>query len=146
MTPLRATATLGADEVFVALADPTRWRLLNLLATQGEGTATTLAEMMPVSRVAVTKHLAVLDRAGLVRGRRRGREVRYVVRPERLEATARWLAGVASEWETRLSAIKRIAELQPSAISNAAISHQPSAISSTPSGRVSRKGGIPGAR
>src|SRR5262245_9012820 len=112
MTPLRTATTLGADEVFVALADPTRWRLLNLLATQGEGTATTLAEVMPVSRVAVTKHLAVLDRAGLVRGRRRGREVRYVVRPERLEATARWLAGIASEWETRHSAIKRIAELQ----------------------------------
>ena len=113
MTPLRTATTLGTDEVFVALADPTRWRLLNLLATQGEGTATTLAEVMPVSRVAVTKHLAVLDRAGLVRGRRRGREVRYIVRPERLEATARWLAGIASEWETRLSAINRIAELQP---------------------------------
>lgn len=72
--------------------------------------ATTLAAVVPVSRVAVTKHLAVLDRAGLVIARRRGREVRYVVRPERLEATARWLAALASQWDARLAAIKRIAE------------------------------------
>ena len=111
MMPGRGAATSPrADEVFAALADGTRWRLLETLAAQGDGTATTLAAVMPVSRVAVVKHLAVLDRAGLVRGRRRGREVRYVVRPERLEATARWLASVASEWDARLSAIKRIAE------------------------------------
>jgi DNA-binding transcriptional ArsR family regulator len=105
-----APTTARADEVFAALADPTRWRVLSVLAAQGDGTATTLAAVLPVSRVAVTKHLAVLDRAGLVKGRRRGREVRYVVRPDRLEATARWLAGIASEWDARLSAIKRIAE------------------------------------
>ena len=50
-----------------------------------------------MSRVAVVKHLAVLDRAGLVEGRRRGREVRYTVRPERLDATARWMAGLADD-------------------------------------------------
>jgi DNA-binding transcriptional ArsR family regulator len=99
-----------AGEVFAALADATRWRLLSLLAARGEGTATTLAAEVPVSRPAVVKHLAVLDRAGLVEGRRRGKEVRYTVRPERLDATARWLAGVASEWDARLAAIKRIAE------------------------------------
>jgi DNA-binding transcriptional ArsR family regulator len=69
-----------------------------------------LAAEMPVSRPAVIKHLNVLDRAGLVAGRRSGREVRFSVRPERLDATARWLAGVAHEWDTRLAAIKRIAE------------------------------------
>ena len=99
-----------AGEVFAALADPTRWRLLSLLAARGEGTATTLAAEVPVSRPAVVKHLAVLDRAGLVVGRRRGKEVRYTVRPERLDATARWLAEIASEWDARLAAIKRIAE------------------------------------
>jgi len=99
-----------ADEVLAALADPTRWRVLSLLAERGSGTATTLAGELPVSRVAVVKHLAVLDRAGLVEGRRRGREVRYTVRPERLDATARWMAGLASEWDARLAAIKRLAE------------------------------------
>jgi DNA-binding transcriptional ArsR family regulator len=99
-----------ADELFAALADPTRWRVLSLLAERGEGTATTLAGELPVSRVAVVKHLAVLDRAGLVEGRRRGREVRYTVRPERLDVTARWLLGIAAEWDARLAAIKRLAE------------------------------------
>ena len=98
------------DQVFAALADPTRWRVLSLLAERGDGTATTLAGELPVSRVAVIKHLAVLDRAGLVESRRRGREVRYTVRPERLDATARWMASLASDWDARLAAIKRMAE------------------------------------
>jgi DNA-binding transcriptional ArsR family regulator len=100
----------AADEVMAALADPTRWRVLSLLAERGEGTATTLAGELPVSRVAVVKHLAVLDRAGLVEGGRRGREVRYRVRPERLEETARWMAALASQWDQRLAALKRLAE------------------------------------
>ncbi len=99
-----------ADEVFVALADPTRRLLLDALAARGEASATILAAELPVSRQAVVKHLAVLDRAGLVRGARRGREVRYSVRPERLDSTARWLAGLAAEWDARLAAIKRLAE------------------------------------
>jgi DNA-binding transcriptional ArsR family regulator len=104
--PMRAVA----DEVMAALADPTRWRVLNLLAERGAGTATTLAGELPVSRVAVVKHLAILDRAGLVESARRGREVRYRVRPERLEEAARWMAALASQWDARLDAIKRLAE------------------------------------
>ena len=84
--------------------------MLTLIAERGEGTATSLAGELPVSRVAVVKHLAVLDRAGLVEGRRAGREVRYTVRPDQLDATARWMAGLASQWDARLTAIKRIAE------------------------------------
>ena len=97
-------------EVLAALADPTRWQVLNLLAAQGDGTATTVAAELPVSRPAVVKHIGVLDRAGLVIGSRRGREMRYAVRPERIEETARWMAGLASEWDARLAAIKRMAE------------------------------------
>ena len=99
-----------AEGVFAALADPTRWRVLSLLAERGEASATALAGELPVSRVAVVKHLAVLDRAGLVEGGRHGREVRYRVRPERLEQTARWMAGLASQWDRRLDALKRLAE------------------------------------
>lgn len=105
-----AVPAAEAGEIFAALADPTRWQVLSLLAARGEGTATTLAADLPVSRPAVIKHLTVLDRAGLVQGRRSGREVRFTVLPERLDATARWLAAVASEWDARLAAIKRIAE------------------------------------
>jgi DNA-binding transcriptional ArsR family regulator len=100
----------ATDEVLSALADPTRRRVLTLLAERGEATATTLAGDLPVSRVAIVKHLAVLDRAGLVHGRRQGREVRFSVRTEQLDATARWMAGLAADWDARLAAIKRLAE------------------------------------
>src|SRR4051794_15703550 len=112
----RRLMSAPADGVFAALADPTRWRVLSLLAERGEGTATSLAGELPVSRVAVVKHLAVLDRAGLVEARREGREVRYTVCTEPLGETARWMTGLASQWDARLAALKRIAEeeeLQP---------------------------------
>jgi DNA-binding transcriptional ArsR family regulator len=98
------------DSVFVALADPTRRHLLALLGAEGELTATTLAARVPVSRQAVAKHLAALDAAGLVSGTRVGREVRYSVRPAALDATARWMAALAVDWDRRLAAIKRVAE------------------------------------
>jgi DNA-binding transcriptional ArsR family regulator len=106
MSPVAA----DADELWSAIADPTRRRVLDVLLDRGEATATTVAGELPVTRQAVAKHLVVLDRAGLVEGRRRGREVRYAVRPERLVAAARSMAEVAAEWDTRLAAIKRIAE------------------------------------
>jgi DNA-binding transcriptional ArsR family regulator len=99
-----------ADELWAVVADPTRRQLLDVLLARGDATATTLARELPVTRQAVAKHLAVLDRAGLVQGARQGREVRYAVRPERLGVAARSLARVAAEWDERLLAIKRIAE------------------------------------
>ncbi|MFE4696730.1 ArsR/SmtB family transcription factor [Streptomyces sp. NPDC056738] len=98
------------DGVLAALADPTRRRLLDLLAARGEVTATKLAEELPVSRQAVVKHLAVLDAAGLVTGSRVGREVRYAVRPAALNATARWMSALAADWDRRLADVKRVAE------------------------------------
>jgi DNA-binding transcriptional ArsR family regulator len=98
------------DSVISALADPTRRQLLDLLAMHGEVTATILAEQLPVSRQAIVKHLAVLDAAGLVGARKAGREVLYAVRPEALNATARWMAALAADWDRRLATIKRIAE------------------------------------
>lgn len=106
-----ATSSAEAvDSVLGALADPTRRALLDLLAAQGEATATSLAGQLPVSRQAVVKHLTVLDAAGLVTGGRVGREVRYSVRPAALNATARWMAGLAADWDRRLAHIKRVAE------------------------------------
>jgi DNA-binding transcriptional ArsR family regulator len=101
------------EALWAAVADPTRRRLLDLLLTHPEATATALAEDLPVTRQAVAKHLAVLDRVGLVEGRRRGREVLYAVRPERLDAATRWMADVAAKWDERLAAIKRLAESRP---------------------------------
>ncbi|MFI1394756.1 ArsR/SmtB family transcription factor [Streptomyces sp. NPDC020681] len=103
----------AVTEVLSALADPTRRRILDALAAHGEATATILATELPVSRQAIVKHLAVLTRAGLVAGHREGREARYTVLPARLGVTARWMDRVASEWGARLSAIKRLAEVDP---------------------------------
>ncbi|MFD9002363.1 ArsR/SmtB family transcription factor [Streptomyces sp. NPDC059582] len=110
MTEDRPGAAETVDSVLAALADPTRRRLLDLLAARGEATATTLAEQLPVSRQAVVKHLTVLDAAGLVRSGRVGREVRYAVRPAALDTTARWMASLAADWDRRLATIKRVAE------------------------------------
>lgn len=98
------------DRVLAALNDPTRRRLLEELSVRGQATASTLAGGLPVSRQAVVKHLAVLDAAGLVGSTKVGREVRYSVRPEALDTTARWMASLAAEWDRRLARIKRIAE------------------------------------
>lgn len=102
--------TTPEQQIFAALADPTRWQVLGRLAERGEGTATVLAGEMPVSRPAVIKHLGVLDRVGLVESRRLGREVRYRVRPERLGEAASGLARIAAEWDARLARLKALAE------------------------------------
>ena len=98
------------DELWSAIGDPTRRRVLDLILDRGEATATVVAGELPVTRQAVAKHLVVLGRAGLVDARREGREVRYAVRPQRLDAAARSVASVAAQWDSRLAAIKRIAE------------------------------------
>lgn len=93
-----------------AVADGSRRRVLDLLLIHGDVTPTELAAELPFSRQAVTKHLAVLDRAGLVDKARRGREVHYSVRPEHLDVAVRAMARVAARWDARLDAIKRLAE------------------------------------
>ncbi len=67
------------DYLWSAIGDPTRRRMFDLLLVEGDGTATTLSQQLPVTRQAVAKHLGVLDRAGLVRATPVGRERRYRV-------------------------------------------------------------------
>jgi DNA-binding transcriptional ArsR family regulator len=105
-----SAATTEVEELLSAVSDPTRRRVIDLLLDRGEATATSVASELPVTRQAVVKHLAVLNRAGLVERRRRGREVRHAVRPQRLDAATRSMAQVAAAWDARLAAIKRIAE------------------------------------
>ena len=103
----------GEDELlWAAVADPSRRKVLDLILAYGEATPTMLAAELPFTRQAVAKHLAVLSRAGLVEGRREGREVRYTVRPGRLDEAARAMATAATRWDRRLNAIKRLAEEQ----------------------------------
>jgi DNA-binding transcriptional ArsR family regulator len=98
------------EAVLVALADPTRRQVLDVLVEAGQASATTLAGRLPVSRQAVVKHLHVLQAAGLVAAVRAGREVLYVARPAPLDASARWLVNLSAAWDSRLSALKRAAE------------------------------------
>jgi DNA-binding transcriptional ArsR family regulator len=99
-----------ADRLWTALGDPTRIRLLDLLLERGEATASTLAGALPITRQAVSKHLAVLERDGFVTAHRSGREVRYAVRGDRLDQASAALERIAARWDTRLKAIKRMAE------------------------------------
>ncbi len=98
------------DELWSAAGDPIRRRMLDLLLVDGTGTSTSLSEQLPVTRQAVAKHLAVLDRAGLVHGVAAGREHRYRVDGAQLARAAEQLAIVSSSWDGRLRRIARLAE------------------------------------
>jgi DNA-binding transcriptional ArsR family regulator len=105
-----AVADKVDDDLWSAIGDPTRRRMIDLLLIDGVGTATSLGQRLPVSRQAVAKHLTVLDRVGLVRATPAGRERHYRVDDEQLARAAAQLASVGSEWDARLQRIKRIAE------------------------------------
>jgi DNA-binding transcriptional ArsR family regulator len=96
--------------VFAALADPTRRQLVDWLAVEDEGTATGFAARLPISRQAVTRHLGELERAGLVRSDRVGRETRYSLNPESLTEAADWLAARARKWDRALGRLQRHVE------------------------------------
>lgn len=98
------------DDLWSAIGDPTRRRILDSLLTHGDGTATTLSEQLPVTRQAVAKHLGVLHRADLVRATRTGRERRYRVDDIQLARAAEQLTSVGAVWDARLQRIKRISE------------------------------------
>lgn len=102
--------TVVDDALWSAIGDPTRRRMLDLLLADGGGTATTLSEHLPVTRQAVAKHLAVLDRAGLVHAATTGREKRYRVDARQLERASAQLTQVGETWDRRLQRIKKIAE------------------------------------
>ena len=97
------------DDLWSAIGDPTRRRLLDLLLAGG-GTSTTLSERLPVTRQAVAKHLGVLDRVGLVHVTPAGRERLYEVDEAQFARAVAQLAAVGSAWDARLQRIKRIAE------------------------------------
>jgi predicted transcriptional regulator len=98
------------DDLWSAIGDPTRRRMLDLLLADGAGTATTLSEQLPVTRQAVAKHLAVLDRVGLVQVTPAGREKRYRVDDVQFARAVAQLSAVGATWDARLRRIKQIAE------------------------------------
>jgi DNA-binding transcriptional ArsR family regulator len=97
------------SHVFDALGDPTRRHIVESLS-RGEASATQLASSLPVTRQAVAKHLTALRSAGLVEGRREGRETLYRLNARPLEEAAAWMARVGGEWDGRLARLKAVVE------------------------------------
>lgn len=96
-----------AEQVFVALADPTRRRILATLAASGPATATDLADRLPITRQAIAKHLGLLAEAGLVTpepGERR--RVRYRLSSAPMQVAQQFLAALARDWDGRLDALR----------------------------------------
>jgi DNA-binding transcriptional ArsR family regulator len=98
------------DALWSAIGDPIRRRMVDLLLADGQATATTLSGQLPVTRQAVTKHLIVLDRVGLVRATPAGREKRYSVDEAQLARAVAQLNSVGELWDARLRRIKSLAE------------------------------------
>ena len=91
--------------LFQTLADPTRLAIFEQLS-RGEATVSALAERFPVSQPAVSQHLAVLRRCGLVAHRRQGRSAIYHARPEALAPLTDWLTHYRTFWPERLETLK----------------------------------------
>jgi len=95
------------EYVFDALGDPTRRRVVVQLGSLGSATPTQLAQHLPISRQAISKHLDLLAHAGLVSFERQGRETIYRLTPERFTDAVGWIAQVGAEWDSRLAALRR---------------------------------------
>jgi len=92
--------------VFSALGDPTRRQVIEVLANEGEMTATELAAEIPVTRQAIAKHLSTLSDAGLVASEAHGREVRYRLTPAPMRQAVAWIAETGAEWDERLARLR----------------------------------------
>jgi DNA-binding transcriptional ArsR family regulator len=106
-TATRAEMEAVAEQVFVALADPSRRSILATLASGGPATATDLANRLPITRQAIAKHLTLLSEAGLVtaeHGERR--RVRFRLHSAPMQVAQQFLAAMARDWDTRLDALK----------------------------------------
>jgi len=106
---LRRTAKNQA-QVFAALGDETRLRLVTKLSADSPQSITQLTEGAAITRQAVTKHLRVLADAGLVQSSQRGRESLYELAPERLAEARRYLEEVSRQWDDALGRLKAFVE------------------------------------
>ena len=108
------TYYLFMDEVFKALADPTRRGLLDTLHEQDGQSLRSLEKGLPMTRFGVMKHLRVLEEAGLVTTRRRGREKLHFLNPVPIRLIHdRWVSKYAEPWASALTALKTQLEENP---------------------------------
>jgi DNA-binding transcriptional ArsR family regulator len=110
----RASATAprarAAAPLFAALGDETRLQLLLRLSSSGPESIAQLSATAAVSRQAITKHLKVLSEAGLVRGRRRGREHIWQLQPKRLADARDYLDRISRQWDDALGRLEAFVE------------------------------------
>lgn len=99
-------------DMFVALADPTRRNILELLATSGELTATAIYEQFPVSPQAVSQHLKVLREAHLVEMEKRAQKHVYRLNPQTLSQFEAWITQTKQRWEERFAALDTVLEIE----------------------------------
>jgi DNA-binding transcriptional ArsR family regulator len=96
----------ASDSLFRTLGDPTRRAIFERLTREGELTVHALTGPAGVSQPAVSKHLGVLKRAGLVRDRRQGRETHYSAEPKGLAPLVDWMSHYGAFWEGRFDALE----------------------------------------
>lgn len=97
-------------QLFAALADPMRRKLLLNLAENSPKTATQLAKEYPITRQGILKHLDILEEAGLVTVQQHGREKRYTLTPEPLAELEQWVKDLSAKWDERLLRLKNMLE------------------------------------
>ncbi len=109
---MRTPRERDAVPVFVALSDATRLRLLRRLSAEGPLSITRLSDGTGVTRQAITRHLYALDRAGLVRHVKQGREQIWDLNAKRLEIARQYLDHVAAQWDAAAARLKAFVENQ----------------------------------
>ena len=102
----------GGDDaaVFAALGDPTRLAIVNRLGVEGSASIVGLTEGADMSRQAVTKHLYVLEKAGLVTCVRRGRTSLWTLKRQKLEAARAALDAISRQWDEALARLRALVE------------------------------------
>jgi DNA-binding transcriptional ArsR family regulator len=108
-----AASVVDPAPLFAALGDPTRLRLVTRLASEGPQSITRLARTAPVTRQAITKHLRALAEAGVVRGRRAGRESVWELQPDRLEQARQHLDVISRQWDAAIERLRALVESDP---------------------------------
>jgi DNA-binding transcriptional ArsR family regulator len=107
---MRRKHLVAAAPLFAALGDPTRLALVSGLSGGGPMTITALTEHTDVTRQAVTKHLRMLERVGLVTSTKHGRETRFELAPEKLEEARAHLATISAQWDAALERLRAFVE------------------------------------
>jgi DNA-binding transcriptional ArsR family regulator len=106
----RATASRGAAPVFAALGDPTRLAVVARLSARGPLSITEITDGAGVSRQAISKHLRILAHAGVVRGKRQGRQQIWQLEAERLGSARKWLKQLSRGWDDTLERLRTLVE------------------------------------